>query len=210
MILRPTEESSGGICLQFSILHEGQSFLSHSLRPFLRQPHHKEVVGDSEKHVMLASERPGAEPCSPAKVRCSSSSRGSGARTGILLAERDRFSPIPLPFPQYSSPCPPPSTRPENQLMSPTLPWPSCLHSHLPVASCCSCRHQLASPLRSAGRDLGPQAAPPLLGRFHLHFLRVLLVGSLQLSPQHRNGTWPLPPGEGVLRASVSSFNRKD
>ena len=206
MVLRPTGESSGGILLPFSALREGHSFLSHSLCPFLRQPHHKEVVGDSEKHVMLVSERPGAEARSPAKARCSSPSRGSGARTGIL-AERDCFSPIPLPSPQYSSSCPPPSTCPENQFMIPTLPWPSCLHPHLPVASCCSCRHQLASPLRSAGRDLGPRAAPPLLGRFHLYFLRVLLVGSLQLSPRHKNSMWPLPPGEGVLRASVSSFD---
>ena len=160
MVLRPTGESSGGILLPFSALREGHSFLSHSLCPFLRQPHHKEVVGDSEKHVMLVSERPGAEARSPAKARCSSPSRGSGARTGIL-AERDCFSPIPLPSPQYSSSCPPPSTCPENQFMIPTLPWPSCLHPHLPVASCCSCRHQLASPLRSAGRDLGPRAAPP-------------------------------------------------
>ena len=127
------------------------SFLSHSLCPFLRQPHHKEVVGDSEKHVMLASERPGAEPRSPAKARCPSPSRGSGARTGILAAERDCVSPIPLPSPQYSSSCPPPPIRPENQFM---------IHPHLPGASCCSCRYQLASPLRSAGCDLGPRADP--------------------------------------------------
>lgn len=166
-VLRPTGESSGGICLPFSILQEGQSFLSHSLRPFLRQPHHKEVVGDSEKHVMLALERLGAEPRSPAKARCSSPSRGSGARTGILLAECDRFSPIPLPSPRYSSSCPPPSARPENRLMSPTLPWPSCLHARLPVASCCSCRHQLASPLQSAGRISG-HGLPPTAGQVPL------------------------------------------
>lgn len=53
------------------------------------------------------------------------------------------------------------------------------------------------------------KGCPPLLGRFYPHFLCALLVGSLQLSPCPGMAR-DITCREGVLRASVSSFIRKD
>lgn len=98
----------------------------------------------------------------------------------------------------------PPS--PGHAVFMPAFPWPVAVPANTSSLHPANTSSLHPCDMKDA---ISGQGLPPLLGRFYSHFLCALLLGSLQLSPCPGMAR-DITCREGVLRASISSFIRKD